>query len=125
MASKFLHEEVYRGAESVAELAKPLITVCGAGALGSNLVDNLARQGFRNLRVIDRDRVEEHNISTQIYGATDIGAWKAEVLRNQLFRTVEIEIDAVPSNNRTIRYCLMSASLLVKDRRIVLPVMDL
>ena len=95
MASKFLHEEVYRGAESVAKLSKPLITICGAGALGSNLADNLARQGFRNLRVIDRDRVEEHNVSTQRYGASDVGAWKAEVLRNQLFRSVEIEIDAV------------------------------
>ena len=49
MASKYLHEEIYRGAESVAKLAKPLVTICGAGALGSHLADNLARQGFRQI----------------------------------------------------------------------------
>ena len=47
MVNKFLHEEIYRGAESVAKLAEPRVTVCGAGALGSQLADNLARQGFR------------------------------------------------------------------------------
>ena len=43
--------------------------MCGAGAVGSNLVDNLARQGAENLCVVDRDRVEEHNVSTQVWGS--------------------------------------------------------
>lgn len=94
MTRKFLHEEIYRGADRIARLAEPLVTICGAGALGSHLADNLARQGFQRLRVIDRDRVEEHNTSTQLYGLADVGAWKVEVLRNRLFRAVEIEIDA-------------------------------
>ena len=115
MTSKFLHEEVYRGAESVAKLATPLITICGAGALGSNLADNLARQGFRNLRVIDRDRVEEHNISTQLYGASDVGAWKAEVLRNRLFRCVEIEIDTITKalEERNARKLLKGSAIVI------------
>jgi molybdopterin-synthase adenylyltransferase len=95
MASKYLHEEIYRGADAVAKLAAKQVTICGAGALGSHLAENLGRQGFRKLRVIDRDRVEEHNVSTQIYGVSDVGAWKVEVLRNRLFRAVEIEVDAV------------------------------
>jgi len=37
----------------------------GAGALGSNFVEPLVRQGARSVRVIDRDRVEEHNVGTQ------------------------------------------------------------
>lgn len=115
MTSKFLHEEIYRGAESVAKLAKPLITVCGAGALGSHLADNLARQGFRQIRVIDRDRVEEHNVSTQLYGAADVGAWKVEVLRNRLFRTAEIEIDAVSKEltDRTSRSLLKGSDIVI------------
>jgi molybdopterin/thiamine biosynthesis adenylyltransferase len=38
--------------------------------------------------IIDRDRVEEHNVSTQVYGEADVGAFKAEVMRNRLFRSV-------------------------------------
>jgi len=95
MASKFHHEALYRGADSLAKLASWQLTLCGAGALGSQLADNLARQGFQHLRVIDRDRVEEHNVSTQLYGESDVGAWKVEVLRQRLFRATGIEIDAV------------------------------
>ncbi len=115
MASKYLHEEIYRGAESVAKLAEPLVTICGAGALGSNMADNLARQGFRNFRVIDRDRVEEHNVSTQLYGASDVGAWKAEVLRNQLFRSVEIEVDPVTKTleERNARKLLKGSDIVI------------
>ncbi len=95
MAGKFHHEAIYRGADSLAKLGAVQITLCGAGALGSQLADNLARQGVQHLRVIDRDRVDEHNVSTQLYGESDIGAWKVEVLRQRLFRATGIEIDAV------------------------------
>src|SRR5262249_1866607 len=95
MAGKLHHEELYRGADCLAGLAKVRVTLCGAGALGSHLADNLVRQGFGPLRVIDRDRVEEHNVSTQLYGVSDAGAWKVEVLRNRLFRAANVEIEAV------------------------------
>jgi molybdopterin/thiamine biosynthesis adenylyltransferase len=92
---KFLHEQVYRGSDSLAKLAALHLTLCGAGALGSHLADNLVRQGFGPLCVVDRDRVEEHNVSTQLYGESEIGAWKVEVLRSRLFRATGIEIEAV------------------------------
>src|SRR5262245_53687220 len=94
MTRKFLHEATYRGAEPLARLAELPTTLCGAGALGSHLADNLARQGFARLKVIDRDRVEEHNISTQLYGLAEVGAAKVEALRSRLFRAVEVEIEA-------------------------------
>jgi tRNA A37 threonylcarbamoyladenosine dehydratase len=40
------------------------VTVCGAGALGAN-TESLARSGFGQLTVVDRDRIEERNLSTQ------------------------------------------------------------
>src|SRR5437016_3461458 len=95
MAGKFHHEQLYRGPDCLSKLAAARLTLCGAGALGSHLADNLVRQGFGALRVIDRDRVEEHNVSTQIYGESDVGAWKVEVLRNRVFRTAGIEMEAV------------------------------
>src|SRR6266550_6804862 len=95
MAGKFHHEAIYRGADSLSKLAGLRATLCGAGALGSQLADNLARQGVQHLRVIDRDRVEEHNVSTQLYGESDVVAWKVEALRNRLFRAASVEVDAV------------------------------
>ncbi len=91
----YLHESEYRGADAIEKLATVNITLCGAGAIGSLLADNLVRQGFRKMRVIDCDRVEEHNVGTQLYDRSDVGGWKSELLRNRLFRACEAEIDAV------------------------------
>ena len=54
------------------KLAAARITVCGAGALGSHLADNLARQGAAKLAVVDFDRVEAHNVGTQLYRRDEV-----------------------------------------------------
>src|SRR5690349_579986 len=115
MADKFHHEAIYRGADAVARLAERPLILCGVGALGSLLADNLARQGFRRLRAIDRDRVEEHNVGTQLYGESDVGAWKVDALRNHLFRATGIEIDAVRKelDDRTARTLLKGPGLVI------------
>jgi molybdopterin/thiamine biosynthesis adenylyltransferase len=115
MAGVHHHEELYRGAGTVEKLAGVHLTLCGAGALGSNLADTLARVGFRRLRVIDRDRVQEHNISTQIYAQADVGAWKVDVLRSHLFRAAGVEIEAIPKelSDRTARKLLKDTNLLI------------
>src|SRR5688500_20353487 len=95
MAGKYLHEELYRGGvERLARLRELRVVLCGAGALGSNLADNLARQGFASLCAIDHDRIEEHNVGTQLYGESEVGVWKVEALRNRLFRATGVEIEA-------------------------------
>jgi molybdopterin/thiamine biosynthesis adenylyltransferase len=119
MAHKFHHEQLYRGVDVAAKLAGVRITLCGAGALGSNLADSLARQGFARLRVIDRDRVEEHNVSTQTYGESDVGAWKVDVLRNQLFRGVGIEIEGI---NKELSE--RTAAKFLKDSDVVIDTFD-
>jgi molybdopterin/thiamine biosynthesis adenylyltransferase len=95
MAGKFHHESIYRGAELLAKLSGLRVTLCGVGAVGSNLADNLVRQGVCGLRAIDKDRVEEHNVSTQAYGETDVGVWKVEALRNRLFRVAGVEVEPI------------------------------
>ena len=109
------HERLFRGDDIVDRLASVRVTVCGAGALGSNLTESLARQGFQNLRVIDHDRVEEHNVGTQTYGLCDVGAFKVEVLRSHLFRIAEVEIDArrIELSERTVRKCLRESDLVI------------
>lgn len=67
------------------------------------------------MRVIDRDRVEEHNVSTQLYGVSDVGTSKVDVLRSRLYRSVGVEIDVVAKdlNERNVRSLLKDASLVV------------
>lgn len=98
MPGMFHHEEHFRGRDAVQKLAGVSIAVCGAGALGSHLADNLLRQGFRKLRVIDHDRIEEHNVGTQLYGVSEVGSKKVDVLRNRLFKATGMEIDTVPKS---------------------------
>lgn len=74
------------------KIASAPVHICGAGALGSNLAANLARLGWRRLTVIDKDRVEEQNIGTQVYSMDDVGAKKVDMLRNVIYRDVGVEI---------------------------------
>src|SRR5262245_60544865 len=95
MTDPFLHETFYRGREALERLGQSRIIVCGAGALGSHLAENLVRQGVRNLTAIDFDRVEAHNIGTQVYEEGDIGAFKAQALQTRCFHATGIEVEAV------------------------------
>jgi hypothetical protein len=115
MPGKFHHERLYRGPEALPQLAATRLVLCGAGALGSHLADNLARQGLGLSRVIDRDRVEEHNVSTQLYGESEVGVWKVEALRARLFRAVGVEVDAVSKEltERGAGSLLKGASLVI------------
>lgn len=115
MASSTHHEELYRGRQVIARLSKAAISLCGAGALGSNLAVNLARTGCTNLTVIDRDRIEEHNIGTQVYGFDDIGARKADILRNMLSYDLRIDVRSVAQelNERNAPKFLRGAELVV------------
>ncbi|MEM9540349.1 MAG: ThiF family adenylyltransferase [Cyanobacteria bacterium P01_E01_bin.42] len=91
--SLFFHEQLYRSPELMAKLGEFPVTICGAGALGANLTENLARSGFSQLTVIDRDRIEERNLSTQPYYKSDVGAYKAKILTNTLYRAIGAVID--------------------------------
>ncbi len=119
MPGKFHHESLFRGGDMLARLAATRVTICGAGAVGSNLADNLARQGVSRLRVIDHDRVEEHNVSTQLYGECDVGVWKVEALRNRLFRVAGVEVDAVRKELNAA-----NASVLLKGADLVVDAFD-
>ena len=95
MSGKFHHEAIYRGDHALGALSRARFTLCGAGAVGSNLAETLVRQGASRLRAVDHDRVEEQNIGTQIYDQADVGQAKVDALRKHLFRAAGVEIDAV------------------------------
>jgi molybdopterin/thiamine biosynthesis adenylyltransferase len=63
-----------------ARIASCKVLVIGAGALGNEILKNLALLGFKNLVVVDLDRIDESNLSRAVlYRAEDIGKFKVSV----------------------------------------------
>lgn len=64
------------------------ILTCGAGTLGANLVEHLARQEGAQLElaVLDQDRVEAHNLANQPYLQHQIGKPKVMALAENIQR---------------------------------------
>jgi molybdopterin-synthase adenylyltransferase len=58
--------------------------VVGAGALGNEVVKNLALLGVGQIWIADFDRIETTNLTrSALFRASDVGAWKAEVLASR------------------------------------------
>src|SRR5215218_7184502 len=59
-------------------LSRARILVIGAGALGNEIIKNLALLGVGNLFIADMDKIENSNLSRSVlYRASDNGADKA------------------------------------------------
>lgn len=109
------HEISFRGEELIKKMGSYPIVVCGAGAIGSNLIDNMVRQGFSKITVIDDDRVEDHNRQTQVYSKRDVGTLKVQALRGIIFNNmaVQIETQKLRLTDKTVSALLPKGSLVV------------
>src|SRR5450755_390777 len=114
--SPFFHEERHA---SLAPFADRLITICGAGALGGNLTETLARMGFSRIRLIDKDRVEMRNLSTQPYSRAEVGSPKARALANMLYRAVQTKLEPL-----VVELTTANAARLLKESALVVDAFD-
>jgi len=114
--SPFFHEERHA---SLAPFADNLITICGVGALGGNLAETLARMGFSRLKLIDRDRVEMRNLSTQPYNRAEVGMPKARALANSLYRAVQTKAEPL-----VVELTESNAAKLLKGSSLVVDAFD-
>jgi tRNA A37 threonylcarbamoyladenosine dehydratase len=82
LISPFARLEQLLGAAAVDRLKHSRVAVFGLGAVGSFVVEALARSGIGYLRLVDFDRVDASNINRQIYALhSTLGQEKAAVAR--------------------------------------------
>jgi molybdopterin/thiamine biosynthesis adenylyltransferase len=111
-----IHEEKFRGPGLLKKMAEQEIIVCGAGAIGSNLIENMARQGFKKITVIDFDRVDDHNRHTQIFGRRDIGQMKVSAVQARIYDMTGVNAVPVPKKLEASNVKkLLTAGALVVD----------
>lgn len=56
------------------------IHVIGVGAIGSRVVEQLVRLGFKNIYIYDFDKVDTHNITNQLYTYEQVGEYKVKAM---------------------------------------------
>ena len=87
------HEIPVRGVKILEKVKSFKLLICGAGAIGSNLALTLSKQGFESITVLDKDRVEPHNIGTQVYGPDNEGQLKTQALSQIVFESSGVVIE--------------------------------
>jgi molybdopterin-synthase adenylyltransferase len=66
------------------QLKKASAFVIGAGALGNEVVKNLALLGIGKIWIADFDKIETTNLTrSALFRSTDVGQWKAQVLASR------------------------------------------
>src|SRR5258707_1178160 len=77
-------------------ISKTKVAVIGAGAVGNEVIKNLALLGIGEMYVFDLDLIEEHNLTRSVlFRESDIGQAKAAVAAQ---RAIEMErnVSATP-----------------------------
>ena len=69
--------------------------VIGAGSLGSNITNIIARMGARNITVYDNDILTPENLAPSFASRQDLSMPKVDALKAKLYAELGIEINAV------------------------------
>jgi molybdopterin/thiamine biosynthesis adenylyltransferase len=86
-----------------AKITSARLLVIGAGALGNEILKNLALLGFRKVVVVDLDRIEESNLSrTILFRPQDVGEFKATAAA-RAYRSIAAESVVQPLIGNVLR----------------------
>jgi molybdopterin-synthase adenylyltransferase len=65
------------------EIRNTRLLVAGCG-IGSTIAEACLRLGFQHLTLVDKDRIEAHNLNRQNFTAADVGTQKVDALAKRL-----------------------------------------
>jgi molybdopterin/thiamine biosynthesis adenylyltransferase len=112
-----LARQDFLGPSTLGWLAQARVGICGAGGLGSILAEAVVRLGFRQLVIVDDDRVERSNLN-RLQGVTDaqVGIPKVEAVRTHLRAVapdLQLETLADQVTSRAALHALTGCDLLI------------
>lgn len=82
---RFKRTELLLGREAMERLEQCTITVVGLGAVGSHVIEALARSGVGTIRIVDFDAIGESNFNRQLLAVEpNLGRLKTEVAEERL-----------------------------------------
>lgn len=110
-----IHEKMYRTEKLINKISESLIILCGVGAIGSNLCDNLVRQGFKKITVIDKDRIEPHNSGSQIWNENEKGSFKTAVMKMRAYYSTKVVLEAYAKelNKNNVKKYLRKSEIII------------
>ena len=81
-------------------IAAARFLVVGCGALGNEVLKNLALMGAEHLTLVDFDRVEQGNLSRSVlFSRADVGRWKVDVAAERLSRmNPALQVKVIPGD---------------------------
>lgn len=89
------HAALYNNQEQVSSE----FTLIGAGALGSQVFENLLRVGFGSWNIIDHDILSPHNLAKHSLGREDVGYNKAARLCERANHLLDLEVATSINSN--------------------------
>jgi len=95
---RYARQEIFQkiGKENQKKLAQASVTIVGIGALGTTVLDMLARAGVGNIKIIDRDIIELNNLQRQtLFTEEDVNKPKVTIAKEKIAKiNSEIKIEA-------------------------------
>jgi ubiquitin-activating enzyme E1 len=77
--SRYFGQNIILGVDNLEKLKQQHLFIVGAGAIGCELLKNLAMIGVGNITITDMDTIEKSNLNRQfLFGNKDIGKFKSE-----------------------------------------------
>jgi sulfur carrier protein ThiS adenylyltransferase len=95
-SDRFIRQRELVPAEGLREL---LVTVIGVGAIGRQVALQLGAMGAKRLQLVDFDKVDLTNVTTQGYLITDVGRLKTDATANALTR-LDSDIEVMTVRDR-------------------------
>ena len=96
------------------------ISIIGCGSIWSFLAVALNKLGFKNLMLIDPDKVEPHNVATQMFEKSDVGNYKVSALRRKLEGNITVHQVKVNAKHKIKADIVFVCVDSLKQRKIII-----